>query len=151
VLAEVVLPYLHELGEAWGRGEATVAQEHFASALLRGRLLGLARGWGGGSGPHALPTRRAARPGTDRLRAGAARARLADHLPGPGHAAGSGCRASRAALAARSRPGLHPAGSGSGGRACSRCEGSSRRGSRAAAPPASSRTRPGPGCWARAR
>jgi hypothetical protein len=36
VLAEVVLPYLHELGEAWGRGEATVAQEHFASALLRG-------------------------------------------------------------------------------------------------------------------
>jgi DNA-binding transcriptional MerR regulator len=54
VLAEVVLPYLHELGEAWERGEASVAQEHFASALLRGRLLGLARGWGGGSGPHAL-------------------------------------------------------------------------------------------------
>jgi methanogenic corrinoid protein MtbC1 len=32
----------------------TVAQEHFASALLRGRLLGLARGWGAGAGPHAL-------------------------------------------------------------------------------------------------
>jgi methanogenic corrinoid protein MtbC1 len=29
----------------------SVAQEHFASALLRGRLLGLARGWGTGSGP----------------------------------------------------------------------------------------------------
>src|SRR6187200_833805 len=29
VLADVVLPYLHELGEAWTRGEATVAQEHF--------------------------------------------------------------------------------------------------------------------------
>jgi DNA-binding transcriptional MerR regulator len=54
VLAQVVLPYLHELGEAWERGEASVAQEHFASALVRGRLLGLARGWGGGSGPQAL-------------------------------------------------------------------------------------------------
>lgn len=54
VLAEVVIPYLHELGDAWERGEATVSQEHFASALLRGRLLGLARGWGSGSGPHAL-------------------------------------------------------------------------------------------------
>ena len=54
VLGEVVLPYLHELGDAWERGEASVAQEHFASALIRGRLLGLARGWGRGSGPHAL-------------------------------------------------------------------------------------------------
>src|SRR5690348_1235967 len=48
VLGEVVLPYLHELGERWECGEATVAQEHFASAVLRGRLLGLARGWGRG-------------------------------------------------------------------------------------------------------
>ncbi|HSS80478.1 MAG TPA: MerR family transcriptional regulator [Gaiellaceae bacterium] len=54
VLTEVVLPYLHELGEAWERGEATVAQEHFASNVLRGRLLGLGRGWGEGSGPQAL-------------------------------------------------------------------------------------------------
>lgn len=54
VLAEVVLPYLHELGERWERGEVSVAQEHFASALLRGRLLGLARGWGQGLGPTAL-------------------------------------------------------------------------------------------------
>ena len=51
VLAQVVLPYLRELGEAWERGEASIAQEHFASALIRGRLLGLARGWGRGSGP----------------------------------------------------------------------------------------------------
>ena len=48
VLSEVVLPYLHELGERWERGKASVAQEHFASAVLRGRLLGLARGWGAG-------------------------------------------------------------------------------------------------------
>jgi MerR family transcriptional regulator, light-induced transcriptional regulator len=54
VLAEVVLPYLHDLGEAWARGEATVAQEHFASNIVRGRMLGLGRGWGEGSGPHAL-------------------------------------------------------------------------------------------------
>ena len=54
VLAEVVLPYLHHLGELWERGEATVAQEHFASSVLRGRLLGLARGWGRGLGPRIV-------------------------------------------------------------------------------------------------
>ena len=54
VLRDAVLPYLHELGERWLRGEASIAQEHFASAFLRGRLLGLARGWGGGNGPLAL-------------------------------------------------------------------------------------------------
>jgi len=54
VLAEVVLPYLHELGERWERGEVSVAQEHFASAVLRGRLLGLARGWSRGFGPRVL-------------------------------------------------------------------------------------------------
>lgn len=54
VLGEVVVPYLHELGERWERGEASVADEHFASNLLRGRLLGLARGWDRGLGPRAL-------------------------------------------------------------------------------------------------
>ena len=54
LLTEVVLPYLRELGERWERGEASIAQEHFASAVLRGRLLGLARGWGRGLGPLAL-------------------------------------------------------------------------------------------------
>jgi MerR family transcriptional regulator, light-induced transcriptional regulator len=54
VLSEVVLPYLHELGERWQRGVASVAQEHFASAVLRGRLLGLARDWGLGVGPIAV-------------------------------------------------------------------------------------------------
>lgn len=54
VLRDVVVPYLHELGERWERGEASVAQEHFASNVLRGRLLGLARGWGQGAGPKAL-------------------------------------------------------------------------------------------------
>lgn len=50
----IVLAYLHELGERWERGEASVAQEHFASNILRGRLLGLARGWGQGTGERAL-------------------------------------------------------------------------------------------------
>ena len=54
VLRDVVLPYLHDLGDAWSRGEITVAQEHFASNFLRGRLLGVGRGWGEGPGPHAL-------------------------------------------------------------------------------------------------
>jgi DNA-binding transcriptional MerR regulator len=54
VLREVILPYLAELGERWSTGDATVAQEHFASNLIRGRLLGLARGWDAGDGPRAV-------------------------------------------------------------------------------------------------
>ncbi len=54
VLRDVVLPYLRELGARWESGEASVAQEHFASQILRGRLLGLARGWDRGAGPRAL-------------------------------------------------------------------------------------------------
>jgi len=54
VLRDVVLPYLRAVGERWERGQATVAQEHFASNLLRGRLANLARGWGNGNGPTAL-------------------------------------------------------------------------------------------------
>jgi MerR family transcriptional regulator, light-induced transcriptional regulator len=54
VLQDVVIPYLHRLGERWEAGEISVAQEHFASNLLRGRLLGLAQGWGQGHGPRAI-------------------------------------------------------------------------------------------------
>ena len=54
VLSDVVLPYLRELGGRWASGDVTVAQEHFASALLRGRLLALARGWDRGEGPRIL-------------------------------------------------------------------------------------------------
>jgi len=54
VLRDALLPYLHELGERWERGEASVAQEHFASMVLRGRLVALARGWDRGVGPRAL-------------------------------------------------------------------------------------------------
>jgi MerR family transcriptional regulator, light-induced transcriptional regulator len=54
VLVGAVLPLLRELGEGWERGEVSIAQEHFASHLIRGRLLGLARGWDRGSGPRAV-------------------------------------------------------------------------------------------------
>ena len=54
VLRDVVLPYLADLGERWQRGTASIAMEHFASNLIRGRLAGLARGWGSGHGPQAL-------------------------------------------------------------------------------------------------
>ena len=54
VLTDVILPYLEELGERWERGETSVAHEHFSTSVLRGRLLGLARGWGRGLGPVAL-------------------------------------------------------------------------------------------------
>ena len=46
VLRDVVLPYLRGVGERWECGEATVAQEHFASSFLEGWMLSMARGWG---------------------------------------------------------------------------------------------------------
>ncbi|MEU4195636.1 cobalamin B12-binding domain-containing protein [Kribbella sp. NPDC026611] len=54
VIRDVLLPYLHELGDRWSRGEVSVAQEHFASNVIRSRLAALAPGWGGGRGPRAL-------------------------------------------------------------------------------------------------
>ncbi|CAA9484956.1 MAG: Transcriptional regulator, MerR family [uncultured Solirubrobacterales bacterium] len=49
-----LLPYLRALGERWRSGEISVAQEHYASRLLEGRLLGLAHGWNKGPGPKAV-------------------------------------------------------------------------------------------------
>jgi methanogenic corrinoid protein MtbC1 len=54
VLSHLVLPVLEEIGDTWERGELSIGQEHFASNLLRGRLLGLGRNWGAGSGALAL-------------------------------------------------------------------------------------------------
>jgi DNA-binding transcriptional MerR regulator len=54
VLQDLVLPVLRAIGDGWERGEVSVAQEHFASNLVRGRLLGLARRWDQGVGPRAL-------------------------------------------------------------------------------------------------
>jgi MerR family transcriptional regulator, light-induced transcriptional regulator len=54
VISQVIVPYLVDLGERWAAGTATIAQEHFATSLIRGRLLGLARGWDSGTGRRAL-------------------------------------------------------------------------------------------------
>jgi DNA-binding transcriptional MerR regulator len=54
VLRDVVLPYLRRLGERWEDGGIDVAQEHFASNVIRGRLGTLAVGWGDGVGPRAV-------------------------------------------------------------------------------------------------
>jgi DNA-binding transcriptional MerR regulator len=53
-LSEVVLPYLRGVGERWAAGEIGVGHEHFATNLIHGRLLSLARKWDAGHGPRAL-------------------------------------------------------------------------------------------------
>ena len=53
-LRQIILPYLAELGVRWEQGTASIAQEHFASNVIHGRLAGLARGWGNGHGPRAV-------------------------------------------------------------------------------------------------
>jgi DNA-binding transcriptional MerR regulator len=53
-LSRVVLPTLKQVGDGWERGEIEISHEHFASNLIRGRLLALARFWGRGTGPLAL-------------------------------------------------------------------------------------------------
>ena len=53
-LRDTVLPYLYDLGERWKRQEITIAQEHYASNVIRGRLASLARGWGTGHGPRVM-------------------------------------------------------------------------------------------------
>jgi len=54
VLEGLIMPFLRYLGSGWEAGEVAIGQEHFATALVRGRLLGLARSWGMGSGPRAI-------------------------------------------------------------------------------------------------
>jgi MerR family transcriptional regulator, light-induced transcriptional regulator len=51
---DLILPALAEIGRRWETGNAEVSQEHFASNVIRGRLLSLARLWGRGAGPLAL-------------------------------------------------------------------------------------------------
>jgi MerR family transcriptional regulator, light-induced transcriptional regulator len=51
---DLILPTLTAVGRGWEQGSVEISQEHFASNLIRGRLLSLARLWGRGSGPLAL-------------------------------------------------------------------------------------------------
>src|SRR4029079_1402967 len=54
VIGEVLMPYLRDIGERWKHGQFSVAQEHFATAFIHGRLLGMARAWDRGLGPRAV-------------------------------------------------------------------------------------------------
>ena len=54
VADRVVLPAMREIGRRWESGEISVAQEHFATSILRGRMLALGRNWGAGGGPLVL-------------------------------------------------------------------------------------------------
>ena len=54
VVGELIIPALTQVGLAWKKDPSAISQEHFASHLIRGRLLALARLWGRGSGPLAL-------------------------------------------------------------------------------------------------
>ncbi len=51
---DVFIPALRGLGDDWAAGKVTVAQEHFAVNVLRGRLMAMARGWDQGFGPRIL-------------------------------------------------------------------------------------------------
>ena len=53
-LARVLLPFMYRLGERWAAAERSVAQEHFASNVIGGRLRALAQGWGDGRGQRAI-------------------------------------------------------------------------------------------------
>jgi len=53
-LEGAILPELRSIGDRWASGQVSVAQEHFASNLVRGRLLALARGWDQGRGHRAV-------------------------------------------------------------------------------------------------
>jgi MerR family transcriptional regulator, light-induced transcriptional regulator len=53
-IREALMPYLRQLGERWARRQVSIAQEHFASRLIEGRLLALARGWNKGPGRRAV-------------------------------------------------------------------------------------------------
>ena len=54
VICDVVLPFLHRVGVGWEGGSVDVADEHFASDVVRGRLAALSFGAGATTGPLAL-------------------------------------------------------------------------------------------------
>lgn len=54
VIRDVVLPLLRDNGSRWAAGECSVAEEHFCTGVMTGRLRGLGQGWGQGVGPMVL-------------------------------------------------------------------------------------------------
>lgn len=54
VVGRVLIPFLEVLGDRWEEGTMSVAQEHFASGLVRRRLSALSLGPASGRGPVAV-------------------------------------------------------------------------------------------------
>jgi MerR family transcriptional regulator, light-induced transcriptional regulator len=54
VLRELLLPVLRGIGDEWERGELEVGMEHFATTIIRERLLALSRLWSRGGDPLAV-------------------------------------------------------------------------------------------------
>lgn len=54
LLHELIAPMLRQLGHEWDQDKLGISREHFASNLIRGRLLSLSRLWGSGAGPSGL-------------------------------------------------------------------------------------------------
>ncbi len=54
VARDVLLPYMHDLGERWSAGQISIAEEHYTTNFFQARLYALARGWDRGLGPRAL-------------------------------------------------------------------------------------------------
>lgn len=53
-IIDVLVPFFVRVGEQWELGRLGIAQEHFASSLVRRRLGALSLTWGIGSGPVAV-------------------------------------------------------------------------------------------------
>ncbi|MEI7625888.1 MAG: cobalamin B12-binding domain-containing protein [Actinomycetota bacterium] len=53
-ISEVVMPFLFEQGQQWESGSGSIAEEHFTTTIIRGRLGALSHRWGAGDGRMAL-------------------------------------------------------------------------------------------------
>ncbi|MBM6403068.1 MerR family transcriptional regulator [Phycicoccus sp. CSK15P-2] len=53
-IVDVLVPFFVKVGEQWELGRIGIAQEHFASSLVRRRLGALSMTWGLGTGPVAV-------------------------------------------------------------------------------------------------
>jgi DNA-binding transcriptional MerR regulator len=54
VLRDLILPVLRGIGDDWERGALEVGKEHFATTIIRERLLARSRLWSRGGGPLAV-------------------------------------------------------------------------------------------------
>ncbi len=54
VIVDVLLPLFAQVGVLWERGQMGIAEEHFATSLVRRRLGVLSLAWGVGTGPIAV-------------------------------------------------------------------------------------------------